>query len=62
MQILFLSSRSSRPHVNALFLVQHYWWYAGLSPVGVAAYGRLASDEGGLEMVDTERPPEEGRL
>lgn len=34
MQILFLSSRSSRPHVNALFLVQHYWWHAGLSLVG----------------------------
>lgn len=46
---------------DALFLVQHYWWYAGLPPVGVAAYGRLASDEGGLEMVDTEGPPEEGR-
>ncbi|GAB0497733.1 hypothetical protein MMPV_009070 [Pyropia vietnamensis] len=43
---------------DALFLTQHYWWYAGLSPVVGGAYGRLASEDEGLEMADTEGPPE----
>lgn len=48
---------------DALFLTQHYWWYAGLSPVGGEAYGRLASDdEEGREMLETEGSPPGERL
>ena len=41
---------------DALFLVQHFWWYAGRSPMGGGAggYGRLAADEARFELADVD--------